>query len=96
MVTKEKLKNRRVVVTCRVMTIWIPLVLAYFCVPLGIPMLYATAAAISGMMVVGVLILLQLPLFFLVRRIGAIPEPDVNFEPDVDPDRKATRDRGGI
>lgn len=57
----------------RFMTALITLVLlAFFAVPLGI-ILYGAGAAISGLMLMGGLIVLQSPLFALGKSFGWIP-----------------------
>lgn len=52
--------------------------LFFFAVPLGF-MLYGAASAISGLMLIGGLIVLQCPAFILIKRLGI---PTVNREAD--------------
>ena len=68
--------------TRRLLIIAIAVVLlSLLAVPLGV-ILYGASAAIAGLFVIGVLIVLQLPVFLLLRRWG--PQRSSDFEEDAD------------
>lgn len=60
---------RRRVLTAAITSV----VLAFFGVPLASIRYGGAAGAIGGMMILGVLMVLQLPAFLLLKRLGALP-----------------------
>ncbi len=56
----------------------VAVLLAFFSVPIAIILYGGAAAAISGLLVIGALIVLQVPAFMLLKRFGALPPVDRN------------------
>jgi len=57
----------------------VAVLLFLFAVPLGF-ILYGAGSAIFGLSIIGCLIALQAPLFFICRRLGWIPIADPKFD----------------
>jgi len=63
----------------RILTFAIVAVLmAIFSVPIAIILYGGAGAAIGGLIVIGALIVIQLPAFMLLRRLGVLPSIDRN------------------
>ncbi len=52
------------------------ILLAFFSVPIGLILYGGGAAAIGGLAIIATLIILQLPMFLLLKRMGWIPKID--------------------
>jgi hypothetical protein len=54
----------------------------FLCVPIGFLFYGGGAAALGGMLILGCLILIQLPAFILFKRMGWLPSRDKRDKPD--------------
>jgi hypothetical protein len=67
-------RRRRRVLTFAIITV----LLAFFSVPIAFVLYGGAAAAIGGLVLIGMLIVCQLPVFMLLKRCGVLPSVDRN------------------